>query len=113
MDTVGLSFAAAAVFALVIERITEVLVDPLVPDDYKKWTILPTLALGLLGAFAFGLDFVGPLMESLGQEEVMTWVGTGITGLAIGGGSNLVHDLWPGSRKRRERVEFVSSTGLD
>jgi len=110
MDTVGLSFAAAIAFAVIVERISEVLVDSLIPEEHKKWTIVPTAGLGILGAFAFGLDVIGPIMEQLGQKEVMAWVGQGLTGLAIGGGSNLVHDLWPGSRKRRERVEFYAGT---
>jgi len=108
MDTVGLSFAAAGAFALILERIIEVVIDPLVPPQYKKWIVIPALALGILGAFAFGLDVIGPLMASLGQEEMLPWVGKLFTGLAIGGGSNLVHDLWPGSRKGRERVEFFT-----
>ena len=99
---------AAGFLGFALERIMEVFVTPVVPEQYQKYTIYGTLALGILGAVAFGLDAVTPTLESMGWDPTgaMTdWAGTLLTGVIIGGGSNLIHDLWPGSSARNgERV---------
>lgn len=71
MDALGVTISAvgAALFlAVVIERVTEAFVAPFVPERFSAYIPFGTLGLGLLGAFAFGVDVVTPTFEALGAS---------------------------------------------
>jgi hypothetical protein len=96
MDTLGTVAAAwtGAIFlAVVLERLVELLVKPKFPQGVA-W-LIPYIAVvaGLLVAFGFNLDVIEPTLAELGIVPAVSWAGTLLTGLIIGGGSNLVHDL--------------------
>lgn len=82
--------------ALVIERLVEHFASPLLERFGGKW-LLPYvgLILGLLVGLGFGIDLFTPLAESVGLQPSVPWAGLVLSGLLIGGGSNLIHDLYP------------------
>jgi len=43
-------------------------------------------------SFLFQIDLVS---EIISAQPLVPWAGTFLTALIIGGGSNLIHDLWP------------------
>lgn len=92
--------AGAAFLALVLERLIEYLVAPVLPTDWHDLIPYVSAALGVAGAFAFQVDVISPTMEAFGADPLTAWAGYLTTGLLIGGGSNLIHDLWPGSEAR-------------
>jgi len=103
VDALGITLTAvgAALFlAVVIERVTEAFVAPFVPERYSAYIPFGTLCFGWLGALAFGIDVVTPTFEALGASTPYPVAGQVLTGILAGGGSNLVHDLWPGSAAR-------------
>jgi protein-S-isoprenylcysteine O-methyltransferase Ste14 len=95
MDTIVSAVAAALFLAFVLERLIEHFVKPVLPEKFA-WAV-PYLALvvGILFAFAFGVDAVTPTLEQFGTKPIMAWAGVLLTGMIIGGGSNLIHDIWP------------------
>lgn len=88
--------SAALFMALVLERLVELLVKPLIPDNLAQVTPYLTGGLGVLAAFAFSIDLITPTLEAFDVTPAVSWAGTLLTGLVLGGGSNLIHDLWPG-----------------
>lgn len=96
MDTLLQVFEAALFLALILERITELFIVPFVPDQFKPYVPFGTLVLGLGFSLVFAVDIVTPVLESLGTVNSASWAGTVLTGVLIGGGSNLLHDIWPG-----------------
>ena len=109
LNTVAASVAIAAFVALVIERLLEVFGSPIYSaiekfltgevSENQPYMVYVGLVLGLLLAYAFSIDAITPTLESLGQTFPANagWAGWVVTGLVMGGGSNLIHDLWPGS----------------
>lgn len=49
-------------------------------------------AVGVAMAFAYGLDIIAAAFPE--QAPFASWVGILLTGLAVGRGSNFVHDVW-------------------
>ena len=102
LDILGISAQAivlVAFFAFLAERLVERLVKPWVPENYKEpVAVFATLALGVLAAVGFKLDIINQLLvvANLG-DPLNEWVSIVTTGLIIGSGSQLIHDLWPGS----------------
>lgn len=96
MEIAAPLLAVALFLAMAIERTVENLVAPVVPDSYSEWLRYAALGLGLGAAFAFGVDLVTPGLEAAGIAPAVPWAGKVLTGVALGGGSNLVHDWWPG-----------------
>ena len=100
----GLDISVAVIavglfLALVLERLFELYVKPPIPERFK-W-VVPYLA-GLAGlglAFVFSIDLMTPVLEAAGITPAADWLGRVLTGLAIGGGSNLVHELWPTAKR--------------
>lgn len=88
MNALGILLA----LAVVIERLTEYLFGQVFDRIPKlqplKWTLMYiSAALGIFAAFQFQLDilsFVGLEISPLGMI---------MTGIAVGGGSNLLHDI--------------------
>ena len=46
-------------------------------------------------ALGFQVDAISPTLEQFGAIPLAPWVGMVVTGIVIGGGGNLIHDLWP------------------
>ena len=90
------ALGAALFMALVLERLIELLVKPPLPEHLAPIVPYISAALGLVAALAFGIDLVTPTLEGFGVVPAVSWAGKVITGLVLGGGSNLIHDLWPG-----------------
>ncbi len=107
--SVGITAVAAAGFlALVLERLMEYLVGPiwlflsgfvleLLNSDSDGKGSLPFVAavLGVGFSAAWSLDIISPTLQTLGWSVTEGWPGILISGLLIGGGSNLLHDIWP------------------
>jgi len=59
-----------------------------------SWTqMYIAAAIGIAGAFVYGFDLVALLGSYIGLAMPITWYGCVLTGLAIGRGSNYIHDL--------------------
>jgi len=96
------ALAALLFWSAAVERFTELVLAPVIDrkPEFKPYIIYGTLGFGVLVAFGFGVDSIGPLMESFGVSPPVSWAGTLATGLVIGAGSNFIHDIWPGSTAR-------------
>lgn len=97
MDAFGNMLAAVTSLAVVLERLIEYLIKPPIPEQYHKYIPYLAAALGLGVAFGFSLDLITPLLAQFDIVPAVGWMGEVVTGLLIGGGSNLLHDLWPQS----------------
>jgi len=97
---------SALLLAGVLERLVQILVKPVVAGIAKVISgdiaatgsgMIPIIAggLGVGIAFAFNIDLIGPTLESFGHASPTTDAGLLLTGFIIGGGSHLVHDIWP------------------
>lgn len=100
--------AFAFFLALVVERVIEFVVKPLLlgalkaalKDEErakeKAGLVIPYVAFGFGAALAwgFGLDLFAGLAAAVGLEPA-TWFTLALTAIVVGGGSNLMHDLWP------------------
>lgn len=92
-------FVLALALAFIAESMSEYLFAPWLDVLKKRWPWLEeakpmqyvALAMGLLLAFAYNLDII---FEAFGYTANWPWIGVVVTGLAIGRGSNYVHDLW-------------------
>lgn len=104
--------ALAFFLALVVERVIEFVIRPLIEaalkamskDVEKVSLILPYLS-ALLGggvAWGFGLDLFAGLAAAAGLTPA-AWFTKLLTAIVVAGGSNLLHDLWP---QEIEIVEF-------
>lgn len=60
---------------------------------YKWLTAYIAAAVGVTGAFIYKFDLLSLLGAYLGTAIAVTWFGILLTGLAIGRGSNFLHDL--------------------
>ena len=93
----------ALLLALVNERINELLTKKALRyDQYddQHWTrqAMPFIAMatGLLIGIPFQVDIVTPLAIEAGAAPLWgAWPGVVLTAVLVGGGSNLIHDLWP------------------
>lgn len=98
-------FFFAAMLALIIERLTEKFVRPLLERWGQEWLLAyVALLLGLLFSLAFGIDLLTPLAVAVGLSPFVPWAGYLLTGLMVGGGSNFLHDVWPGQGSGAARV---------
>lgn len=91
-------FAFGSLVALIIERLVEKFATwPLQrlgwPTEVKAYV---ALVLGALFSGAFAIDLFTPLATAVGLQPFVPWAGYLLTGLAIGGGANFMHDVWPG-----------------
>jgi len=91
-----IAIVGAVVFlALLVERVIEIFVKPLIPDAHKDKALYVALVLGVALALGFQVDAISPTLEQFGAVPLAPWVGMIVTGIVIGGGGNLIHDLWP------------------
>lgn len=96
LDLVAQIFLFAAFLALIIERLVEKFVKPALPAQWQTLSAYTALVLGLLFSWAFGIDLLTPIATAVGLEPFVPWAGYLLTGLIVGGGSNFLHDVWPG-----------------
>jgi len=94
METIAV-LGAGVFMALVLERLVELLVKPALPEAAKPAVPYISAVAGLLLAFGFAIDLITPTLAQFGVVPAVDWAGKVVTGLLLGGGSNLVHDLWP------------------
>jgi len=87
---------AGVFMALALERVVELLLKPRLPERFTG--VIPYVAsgLGLLAAFGFAIALVPPTLAQFSVTPAVPWAGTLLTGLLLGGGSNFLHDIWPG-----------------
>lgn len=106
--TVAGVLSLALFLSLVNERVVEFVIKPLVEGILKAagrsvelaGGLIPYVAavMGGLISYGFGLDLFAPLAVAVGLEPA-AWVTKGLTALVVAGGSNLLHDIWPGGEK--------------
>jgi hypothetical protein len=110
MNTAGGLLATWVFLAFAVERLVELLVNIVPTMDKKKVlgiqvpTLLAmTLSLGL--AYGAGLDFFA--MFGIGFKWRLA--GPAISGLFMGGGSNLVHDIveWVNAKKTMAKLRSM------
>ena len=97
LATIAGVFAFGSLLALTVERLVEKFVTwPLErigwPSEVKAY-----VALVVAGLFSWGfaIDLFTPLAVSVGLQPFVPWAGYVLTALAVGGGSQLLHDVWP------------------
>ena len=100
--------AFAFFLALVVERVIEFVVKPLIHNGVKATgqteeeaaaktaLIIPYVAwlFGAALAWGFGLDLFAGMAAAVGLEPAPLFT-QALTAIVVGGGSNLMHDLWP------------------
>lgn len=104
LAVVGGVLTLATFLAGVVERVIEKAIKPMLErifgafggDAEKISAFIPLVAFvaGFLLSYGFGLDLFKPLAEVVGLEPAV-WLTQGLTAVVVGGGSNLIHDLWP------------------
>jgi len=91
-----IAIVGAVVFlALLVERVIEIFVKPLIPEAHQGKALYVALVFGVALAVGFQVDAISPTLEQFGAVPLAPWVGMVVTGIVIGGGGNLIHDLWP------------------
>lgn len=84
--------AAATFLATANERLVGYF-DPIwkkVPiENFKRYV---SFLFGAFLSYLFQIDLVSQLIPT---TPIVPWAGTLLTALVVGGGSNLIHDLWP------------------
>ena len=100
MESTVQVFGAVVFMAVVVERLLQVYVRPIaariVGDDITSLVMPIVSSLGSVAlALTLGLDVISPILGSFGVAVDSVIVGQVLTGLLVGGGSNLLHDIWP------------------
>lgn len=100
-------FALAVALSLVNERVMEFVIRPFVEAFLRSagrpleltGRILPYLAAvsGALISLGFKMDLFAPLAAAVGLEPEV-WVTRVLTAVVVAGGSNFLHDTWPGGK---------------
>lgn len=106
MELVGITTALGLAFflALAVERIIEYFfkqpIDKIADETYRTLALrLLTLLFGGLVAFGLGLDLITPLALAAGVIIRWPFLPAILTAVIVGGGSTLLHDLWPGQAR--------------
>lgn len=93
-------FAFAGFLAFLVERLVEQFIKPglslagVAAATSSQLVAYLALLLGLAASVAFQVDLVSPLATAVGLEPLSQWPGLILSGLVVGGGSHLVHDVW-------------------
>jgi len=90
--------AVMVAIAWLIETLVESIFSPIfdkVPAlaPYKSFLMYIAMVAGLAGAFIYQFDLPAILGSFLKADIPVTWFGITLTGLAIGKGSNYLHDF--------------------
>jgi len=109
---VGPILALAGLLALINERTMEVLVKrllspieralPAITDYRSDILLILSMITGALFSFSFGIDFISPLITAVLGSSPAPVAGTLMSALVIGGGSNLLHEVWSAVRPKKE-----------
>jgi hypothetical protein len=93
---------ALIVVVFLLAFLVETLVEAIFGTVFEKWPVLKpykwtqmyiAMIVGVVGAFIYKLDLVALLSGYLGAGIGQNTFGVVLTGLAIGRGSNYLHDL--------------------
>ena len=107
-----LILAIVLFIAFLIETLVEFVTSPIFDKipvlTPHKWVVMyVAIAVAVFASFLYRLDLVFMLAQFLGVESIPeTIYGTAITGVAIGKGSNYLHDLF-----KKFFVKSESATG--
>ena len=94
----------AGLLATVTERLVEHFIKPAANAiGYPAAIPYVALLIGLGFSLAFGIDLFTPVALSIGLEPFTPWAGLLLSGLMVGGGSNLISDVWPATKARMVR----------
>ena len=98
MVDVGVSLMIIFILAFLIESLVEAVLgtpfDKIEKLKPYKWTLMYiALLAGIIGAFVYRFDLLFILGGYIGARIEQTSFGIALTGLAIGRGSNYLHDL--------------------
>lgn len=106
MELVSITTPLALAFflALAVERLIEWFLKPtfnkITDETYRVLALrLTTLLFGGVIAFGLGLDLITPLAQAAGVVLRWEFLPAILTAVIVGGGSTLLHDLWPVSPK--------------
>ena len=118
MSGIATVLGLAFFLALVVERVIEFVVRPLIEAAAKAagWDVervsvaLPYVSalLGAAVAWGFGLDLFAELAAAAGLAPAV-WFTRALTAIVVAGGSNLLHDLWP---REIELIEYEPEVEL-
>jgi hypothetical protein len=105
--------ALAGLLALINERTMEVLVKrllspieralPAVCDYRSDILLILSMITGAVFSLSFGIDFISPLITAVLGSSPTPLAGMLMSALVIGGGSNLLHELWSAFKSKEER----------
>ncbi len=96
----------ATFLAVLNAKIVEYFVTPLFEAQgwNKRYQLYVSLVTGLLISWVTRLDLITPLAEKIGQP-VMYPAGMIITGVLVGGGANMIYDVFDTIGAARDRHE--------
>ena len=103
LSTVTAVLLFATFLATINERLGEKFIKPLLgkigsgETNASQYTAHTALVTGALIAVLFGIDLFTPIADALGITMNAEWAGMALTAVLVGGGSNFIHDVWPGS----------------
>lgn len=98
-------FVAIVILAVVVERLVSFIREALSEDRSAKTVgiMLLTFAIGIALAYEYNLSGVAALGLG-GKSGVFDKV---ITGIAIGGGSNLIFDIFSLAKEAKDKMELA------
>lgn len=96
-----MEWATLFILAIVVETVVENLKNAIPALTRKTWLVmLSTIVLGVLMAFVCNAD----VLAVLGLPERIPYVGMVLTGVLIGGGSNMIYDLMARVKGSKEKA---------
>jgi hypothetical protein len=94
LTALGSIVAFASILTLLNERLNELLVLPLMERfGLKDYNAYAAVIVGVILGVVFGVDFLTPLAALFGVTLNAPVAGLVVSGVIIGGGSNLLHDV--------------------
>jgi hypothetical protein len=102
MEVLGGIIFFAGVLTTLNERLNELLILPIMERfGLKAYNAYAAVVVGTVLGVVFGIDFMTPLAELFGVVLNAPIAGLIVSGIIIGAGSNLLHDIvggWSGGR---------------
>ena len=94
LGTLGVIFLASFLVEALVEATLGQVFDKVAKLAQFKWTLMyAAMVVGVVGAFIYSFDLIHLLGEWLNAPMPVHPFGEILTGLAIGRGSNFIHDL--------------------
>jgi len=94
MYVIGVIFLLAFLVESLVEYLFSPFFEKLPALQPHRWMLMYVAAgVGVGGCFFYGFDLLYLLGGYLDAEIQLSWLGMLLTGLAVGRGSNFVHDL--------------------